>query len=220
MHARLCRPATRRRGLTQGRGSAHGRTRAVSACSTRTTGLARSRQRALLCAAAQGQPHLIACDRHGARRVGRAVRGGRTGRCLVPACGGGPLPKARTSCPGCACSLELRRHSWHGVTSLLVPTSDRRDLPPSMEPVRHRNGAAASPKAARRARRAPEAGAAARERVLLVCLRGVIKSVLKVLRKEAKPTPRRCPWDRGQSSRIVRPPQDRPACTSRASPCL
>ena len=73
--------------------------------------------------------------------------------------------------------LELRRHSWHGGTSLLVPTSDRRDPPPSMEPVRHRNGADASPNAARTARRAPEAGAAARERVLVVCLRGGINSV-------------------------------------------
>ena len=44
------------------------------------------------------------CDRLGARRVGRAVQGGRAGRCWVPACGGGPLPKARTSCPGCACA--------------------------------------------------------------------------------------------------------------------
>jgi hypothetical protein len=55
--------------------------------------------------------------------------------------------------------LELRRHPRHGGTSLLVTTSEQRDPPPSMEPVSHRKGAAASPKAARTARRAPEAGA-------------------------------------------------------------
>ena len=63
---------------------------------------------------------------------------------------------------------ELRRHPRHSGTSLLGPTSDRRDAPPSMEHVCHRNGAAASPKAARTARRAPEAGAPRRERALLV----------------------------------------------------
>ena len=52
----MCRSATRRRGLPQGRSSAPGRTRAVSACSTRAIGPARSRQSAQLCAAAQGQP--------------------------------------------------------------------------------------------------------------------------------------------------------------------
>ena len=76
--------------------------------------------------------------------------------------------------------LELRRHPRHGGTSLLGPTSEQHDPPPSMEPVRHRNGPAASPNAARTARRAPEPGAAARERVLLVCLRWGINSVLKL----------------------------------------
>ena len=72
----LTRSATRRRGLTQGRGSAPGRTRAVSACSTRATRLALSRQRALTPGAQQGQLDLAACDRLGARRVGQARRGG------------------------------------------------------------------------------------------------------------------------------------------------
>ena len=53
----------------------------------------------------------------------------------------------------------LWRHPWHSSTSLLRPTSKRHDAPPSMEHVCHRNGAAASPKAARTARRAPEAAA-------------------------------------------------------------
>ena len=45
-----------------------------------------------------------------------------------------------------------------------------------MEPVSHRNGAAASPTAARTTRRALGAGAAARARVLRVSLQGVITS--------------------------------------------
>ena len=82
-HRRLrsVRHATRRPGVVGRCGAAQGRTRAVSACSTRATRPARSRQSARLCAAAQGQLHLTTCDRLGARRVGRAVQGGRTGRC-------------------------------------------------------------------------------------------------------------------------------------------
>ena len=113
--SRSCRSATRRRGLTQGRGSISGRTRAVSACSTRATCPARSRQRALLCAAAQGQPHLTACDRLGARRVGRAARGGAGQSCWAIACGGGRPPKARTSCAGCACAWSCA--ATHGTVA-------------------------------------------------------------------------------------------------------
>ena len=57
-----------------------------------------------------------------------------------------------------------------------MPTSDRRDPAASVERVAHRDGAAASPTGARTTRSAPEAGAAARERVLLVSLQGVIKN--------------------------------------------
>ena len=89
--------------------------RAVSACPTRATGPARSRQRALLCAAAQGQLRLTACDRHGARRVGRAVRGGAGQSCWAIACGGGRLPKARTSCTGCACAWSCA--ATHGTVA-------------------------------------------------------------------------------------------------------
>jgi len=68
---------------------------------------------------------------------------------------------------------------------------------------------------------APEPGAAARGRVLLVCLRwGINSGIIVALCEEAKTAPRRCPWDLGRSQRTVRPPQDRPACTSRASSCL
>ena len=115
VRAHACRSATRPRGRTQGRGSAPGRTRAVSACPTRTTGLARSRQRALLCAAAQGQLHLTACDRHGTQRVGRAMRGGTGLWCWAIACGGGPQPKARTSCAGCACAWSCA--ASHGTVA-------------------------------------------------------------------------------------------------------
>ena len=87
--------------------------------------------------------------------------------------------------------LGLRRHPRHGVTNLLGTTNEKRDAPLSMEPVSHRNMAAPSPKAARTARRAPEAGAPRRERVLLVSLTWGIKRVLSkpLLWHEAKTTP-------------------------------
>ena len=105
MRTRSCRSATRWRGLTQGRGSAQGRTRAVSASTTRATRLARSRQCALRSGAQQSQLDLTARDRHGTRRVGRAVRGGAGLSCGAIACGGGPPPKARKSCTGCAWAM-------------------------------------------------------------------------------------------------------------------
>ena len=105
MRTRSCRSATRWRGLTQGCGSAQGRTRAVSASTTRATRLARSRQCALRSGAQQGQLDLTACDRHGTRRVGRAVRGGVGLSCRAIAWGGGPPPKARKSCTGCAWAM-------------------------------------------------------------------------------------------------------------------
>ena len=112
---------------------------------------------------------------------------------------------------------ELRRHPRHSGTSLLGPTSDRRDAPPSMEHVCHRNGAAASTKAARTARRAPEAGAPRRERALLVSFAGGKHRVLRQYCATRQTTPRWCPPDRGQSPRTVRPRRPRPACTSSAS---
>ena len=83
-----------------------------------------------------------------------------TGRCgAVWVDCAGPSPHAMASAK-CAHELHrlhtcqgLPRNPRHGGTSLLEPTSDRRDAPPSMEPVSHRNGAAASPKGARTARR-------------------------------------------------------------------
>ena len=68
------RSATRRRGLPQERGSATGRTRAVSACPTRTTGLARSRRRALPPGAQPGaaRPRRVRSVRSATRRPGAA----------------------------------------------------------------------------------------------------------------------------------------------------
>ena len=105
MRTRSCRSATRRRGRTQGRGSAWRRTRAPSACSTRAERLSQSRRRALPLAAQQVELDLAACGRCGPRRVGRAVRGGTGLSCWAIACGGGPPPRVRTSCTGCTCAL-------------------------------------------------------------------------------------------------------------------
>ena len=118
---------------------------------------------------------------HRLRPVRNATcRPGGAGRCRAAVLGHrvwwGPSAKGAHELPRLRMRLELRRHPWHSCTSLLVPTSDRRDAPPSMKPVRHRNGAAASPTGRSDGTTAPEAGAAARERVLLVCLRGGINS--------------------------------------------
>jgi len=98
------RCGTRRPGAAGQCGTAQGRTRAVSASTTRATRSARSRRRALPPAVPQGQLNLTACDGCGPRRVGRAVRGGTGLSCWAIACGGGPPPRVRTSCPGCTCA--------------------------------------------------------------------------------------------------------------------
>ena len=54
--------------------------------------------------AQQGTLDLAACGRCGPRHVVRAWRGGAGLSCWVIACGGGPPPRARTSCPGCTCA--------------------------------------------------------------------------------------------------------------------
>ena len=80
---------------------APGRTRAVSACTTRATRLARTRRRARPLGACQYKLGRTACDRSGMRRVGRARRGDAGLLCLANACGEGPSPKARKSCTSC-----------------------------------------------------------------------------------------------------------------------
>jgi hypothetical protein len=115
VRTRSCRSATRRRGLTQGRGSVQDGTRTDSAGTTRTTNPARSRQRALPPGAQQGHLDLTACDRYGARRVSRARRGGTVLWCRPIVWGEGPPPRARTSCTGWRCALG------YGVTHGTLP---------------------------------------------------------------------------------------------------
>ena len=152
--------------------------------------------------------------------MSRAVRDGAGRLCWAIACGGGPPPRARTSCPGCACAWSCGATHGTVARACWCRRATGATLNRPWSPYATGTGPHASPTGARTARRAPEAGAAARERVLLVCLRGGINSVLNSHCAEAKTTPRRCPWDRGRSPRTARPPQDRPACTSRASSCL
>ena len=170
---RSVRHATRRPGVVGRCGAAQRRTRSVSACSTRATCLALRRQRALLCAAAQGQLHLTACDGWGTQRVGRAVRGGAGRSCWAIACGGGPPPRARTSCTGCTCASSCG--ATHGTEARACWG-------------RRATGATPSVRGARRSSRwgrcvalgrsdgtpPPGAGAPEREGVLLVTLQGVI----------------------------------------------
>ena len=91
--AHACKSATRRRGLTQGCGSVPGRTRAVSACTTRATRLARTRKRALPLGrmSVQARPHRLRSKRDATRRSGAA------GRCGAAVFGqrvrGRPVPK-------------------------------------------------------------------------------------------------------------------------------
>ena len=113
------------RGLTHRCGSGWGRTRAAaSACTARATRSARSPQRSQPCGAQCSQLDRTACDRRGPRRVGRAVRGGTGLWCWAIACGGGPPPRARTSCTGCTCAMgcgvthgTLPRACWYRRTA-------------------------------------------------------------------------------------------------------
>jgi len=187
------------------------RTRADSACPTRRTGLARSRQRALPpLGAQQGQLDVTASDGYGARRVSLSVRGGaglprdapersrraqRARHALpyagsVPCCA--PLRRASSTSPpamggernasagrcgavlvgraGPSRAVEaLRQGRARAAQAAHVPGAaappmalrhepageDERPArrPASVERVAHRDGAAASPKAARTARR-------------------------------------------------------------------
>jgi len=219
VRTRSCRPATRWPGAAGRRWAAQRLTRAASASTTRVTLSPRCRQRAPRGGAQQCQLHLTACGPRNATR-----RPGAAGRCWAVVLGHHvwrrPSVKDARELHRLRMRQELRRHPRHSGTSLLGPTSDRRDAPPSMEHVCHRNGAAASPKAARTARRAPEAGAPRRERALLVSFAGGKHRVLRQYCATRQTTPRWCPPDHGQSPRTVRPRRPRPACTSRASSCL
>ena len=122
MRTRSCRSATRRRGLPQGRGSAPRRTRAVSACPTRTTGLARCRQRALPPSVSQCQLDRTACDQCGTRGVDRARWGGaglprgapgrsrraQGARHALPEASSMPYPPRRIA-------MQARPHRWNAT---------------------------------------------------------------------------------------------------------
>ena len=161
------RRGTRRPGAAGQCGTAQGRTRAVSACSTRATCLALRRQRALPCAAAQGQLHLTACDGWGTQRVGRAVRGGAGRSCWAIACGGGPPPRARTSCTGCTCASSCG--ATHGTEARACWGKRATGATPSV------HGARCSSRRGRCVAQGRSDGKPEREGVLLVTLQGVIK---------------------------------------------
>ena len=74
--------------------------------------------------AQQCQLNRTACNRYGTQRVGRAVRDGAGRLCWAIACGGGPPPRARTSCTGCTCAMgcgvthgTLPRACWYRRTA-------------------------------------------------------------------------------------------------------
>jgi hypothetical protein len=130
--------------------------------------------------------------------------------CWAIACGGGPPPKARKSCTGCACAsgCGATMALWHGSVA-----TDRRPArrPPSVKYVSHRNGAAASPPDTRTARRGPHA---AREGALLVCFTRGVNTGMKVRCRALLPRPRRV-----RRARAGAPPgstrASRPARTTR-----
>ena len=144
---RSVRHAMRQPGAVGRCGATQGCTQAVSACSTPATCLAKSRQSARLCAAAQGHApsHRLQSTRNATRRPSGAVQCGAA--VLGHRVWWRPSPKGAHELHRLRMRLELRRHPRHGGTSLLVTTSERCDPPASMEPVSHRNGAAASPHA-------------------------------------------------------------------------
>ncbi len=171
MRTRSCRPATRWPGAAGRSWAAQRLTRAASASTTRATLSPRCRQRAPRGGAQQCQLHLTACGRRGTRRVGRARRGGAGLSCWAIPCGGGPPLKTRASCTGCACARScgvthgtVARACWGQRATGATLHRPWSIMPPERGP--------ASAKAARTARRAPEAGAPRRERALLVSFAG------------------------------------------------
>jgi len=230
VRTRSCRSATRQRGLPQGRGSAPRRTRAVSACPTRATRLARCRQRALPPSVSQCQLDRTACDRCGTRRVGRARWGGaglprgapgrsrraQGARHALPEASSMPYTPAYSNASSTS-SLErdasagrcgavwdcrdgrsrvveasfkgpqelhrlheciaLRRHPWHSGTSLLEEDERPARRPPSVERVPHRDGGRCVTHRRSDGTSPPQAGAPARDGVLLACSEGGITRV-------------------------------------------
>ena len=140
----------------------------------------------------------------GPSRVVEALRQGRARAAQAAhALGAAAPPMARWHEPAGADERTARPSTVHGA----------RTPPERGRCVAHRRSdGTTSPRARSRRPRARAAG---------MFERGDKREVyLAPAGAEAKTTPRRCPWDRGWSPRTVRPPQDHPACASRASSCL
>ena len=153
MRTCLCRSATRPRETNAGAWLGHGtHPGGLGVHDARDTLCPKPAQRALRSGA-----QLCVSSIHRLRSGrGEEVRCGRAGPHLGP---GGPSSRTRWPSAKGAHELaqaahvaELPRHPWHSGTSLLGPSCDQHDAPPSVEPVCHRNGAAASPTGARPAR--------------------------------------------------------------------
>ena len=105
------------------------------------------------------------------RRVGRAWRGGAELWCWVIACGRGPPPRARTSCPGCTCASSCctthgpeARACWGRRATGGAPAAcGARSTSRRGRCVTHWRSDGTRP---------PGAGAPAREGVLLGCSKG------------------------------------------------
>ena len=154
-HLRSKRNATREPGGLGRFGAARGRTRTVSAGTTRTTNPARSRQRALPPRRTAGSPrsHRLRSVRSATREPGAAGPYG--------ACGAGPSCGVKALRQGGARAAQAAHVPWAAAS----PTAqwyepagaDERSAgrPASVERVPHRDGAAESPTGARTARRRP-----------------------------------------------------------------
>ena len=152
--------------------------------------------------------------------MSRAVRDGAGRLCWAIACGGGPPPRARTSCPGCACAWSCGATHGTVARACWCRRATGATLHRPWSPYATGTGPQRRPQALGRHDEPQRPEPPPASACSLVCLRGGINSVLNAHCADAKTTPRRCPWDRGRSQRTARPPQDRPACTSRASSCL
>ena len=146
-HLRSVRHATRRSGAAGRCRAIRWRTRVASASTTRATPSPRSRPRTPTRrrTAVPAQSHRLQSVRNATCRPGGA------GRCRAAVLGNrmwwGPSAKGEQQLHRLHACLELRCHPWHSVTTLLGPTSSRRDDPPSMEPVCHRTGPQRRPQA-------------------------------------------------------------------------
>ena len=123
--------------------------------------------------AGPARPHRLRSVRHASAGRGGAVRGGAGRSCWAIACGGGPPPRARTSCTGCTCASSCG--ATHGTEARACWGRRATGATPSVR------GARCSSRWGRCVALGrsdgtppPGAGAPEREGVLLVSLQGVI----------------------------------------------